>query len=153
MNKKLILLTAIMILVLISTTILAINIFTKKDASTITVVERNVTNKGVTITNLDKSKGGMSDDQIQNAQILLYKYIGTKSSYSATVRNGEYQKYKDGDYTNTTFLVDIPSAKRTYRITMTIAGPDDYRVVQVYCVKNSELKYENHSKCIDSNDG
>jgi hypothetical protein len=68
------------------------------------------------------------------------------------IRNGSYKQTKNGDTYKTSFMVDIPSLKQSYRLEDTYStnsdkNKGDYRFM-AYCPKRSELKYA-YWKCKD----
>ena len=113
----------------------------KKDDSTIKVQDKPVSDNRLTITNLDQYSNGISSDQQYDIEKSIYKMIGRNGGLSGIVREGSYKKYMQDGYTNVVFLVDLPSIKRTYRATLTIAELDGYRAVNILCPDEADLIY------------
>lgn len=117
-------------------------LLSQKDPSTIETTDKQVSENRLVITNFSTYSTGITDDQHYNLEKAIYKMIGKSASFKGEIRPSSYKKEQVNGYTNVEFLVDIASIKRTYRAFLTIAGPDDFRVVQVSCPSEQDLIYE-----------
>lgn len=124
--------------------------FIKSQAPAVTIDEI-VPENGLTIANITKSANGISTYQQQAIATSVYENIGKKGNFTGKIREGSFKQYTDGDYTYVKFLVDIPTLKHTYKVTAAIAGPDDYRAIEVLCPDKNELIYGSFS-CKDIRD-
>ena len=142
---------AIIVMTTVIVSLIIWAVLPKGDDTTIKVENKQTTKNSLTITNLGHYSKDLLDSQKHSIEQVLYQKVGGKGRVTGEVREGSYKKHQQNSYTNVDFLVDFPSVKQTYHISATIAGPDNYRAVNIFCPTKEELHYKPF-ECKDVND-
>jgi hypothetical protein len=118
----------------------------------------NITNSAsqphVTITNADDYGTWFDTNHIPAVESAIYKRIKDSidlpaSNYNAVIRQDSlqttYHPYEGGGSTTqvptVAFLVDIPSASETYKVTFSGGEGYPYSILYVLCPSSNQLKY------------
>lgn len=140
MRKNRLLFILLVLIVLIATVLILVLATHKK----------NVSQPSLTITNSSTLKGidrkNLASIENRLLQRVSASTSGSVTHYDATIRSGSLKlTYRLLDGINTpyyTFLVDIPTAQRTYNVTF--YGGDGYElsILYVLCPTSSQLIYQ-----------
>jgi hypothetical protein len=95
----------------------------------------------------------LDTDQIQTVKTLVYQKIKSsvvnpKTTYTAEVREWSYRITTKNQATTTSFMVDIPEVKQSYRVEAGNSS-DGYGAVYVFCPSAQQLIYPAFS-CSDA---
>lgn len=155
-NRKILVILVVAILVLVGSFFVAYRIINtptievvSSDQTSTRVFKLSIDNSSVLDNEVDPSVVTQLPDRLYETAKVNSKDIIT-TDLKATIRDSELTKTTEDGTATTTFMVDIPTNKQSYRVNVSRSDSDGITFIYILCPTDSDLIYEKFT-CLDFN--